>query len=256
MADIRVRGPGLRGRAGGPRRQLRQPRRGGRLVLLSTTRGEKVVDLWGGVADPPPAALGGGACQLVFSTTRGIVAICANQLIRQGRLDPDARVAEYWPGIRAQAGREDVLVRWLLSHKARAPGDRRHPLHQGRPWRGTRSWRGPRRAGPDLGTGRKHSCHAATFRMARGELIRRVDGRSVGAYVAEGRRAARRRPVGPGVPETASARSPRSLPIDLPDSENVRMVIEQVLGPDNITGKALRTPCPRSCSAAPRAPST
>lgn len=206
-------------------------------------RGEKVVDLWGGVADPATGRpYEEDTCQLVFSTTKGIVAICANRLIEQGRLDPDARVAEYWPEF-AQAGKEDVLVRWLLSHKAGLPViDGTLSIEE------TLAWDPVVEAlaaqAPIWEPGTQHGYHATTFGWLVGELIRRVAGRSVGAYVAEEIAGPLGVDLWVGVPEDRLGQVAPLVPIDLPDNENVRMVIEQVLGPDSITGKALRTPCP------------
>src|SRR4051812_20505791 len=60
--------------------------------------GKKVVDIYGGVAD---VATGRpyteDSLQLVFSTTKGATAMCANLLIERGLLDVDAPVAQYWP---------------------------------------------------------------------------------------------------------------------------------------------------------------
>src|SRR3954447_10544080 len=66
-------------------------------------RGEKVVDLWGGIAD----ATSGrpwteDTLQLVFSTTKGIAAIAAHLLAERGELDLDAPVVEYWPEFAAE----------------------------------------------------------------------------------------------------------------------------------------------------------
>ena len=58
--------------------------------------------------------------QLVFSTTKGATAACANLLAQRGDLDIDAPVAEYWPEFKA-AGKGDIPVRWLLCHKAGLP---------------------------------------------------------------------------------------------------------------------------------------
>ena len=88
-------------------------------------RGEKVADLWGGVADESTGRpWEEDTLQLVFSTTKGITAICAHLLAQRGELDLDAPVAEYWPEFKA-AGKENVPVRWLLAHRVGLPG-----LHQ------------------------------------------------------------------------------------------------------------------------------
>ena len=56
-------------------------------------RGAKTVDLWGGVADVETGSpWEEDTLMLVFSTTKGATAICANRLVQQGLLDPDAPV--------------------------------------------------------------------------------------------------------------------------------------------------------------------
>src|SRR5271165_4072968 len=81
-------------------------------------RGKKVVDLWGGVADTNTGRLWDeDALVLVYSTTKGITAMCANKLVQEGAIDVEAPVATYWPEF-AQAGKEEVTVADLLSHRA------------------------------------------------------------------------------------------------------------------------------------------
>ncbi|MGZ6972912.1 MAG: serine hydrolase domain-containing protein, partial [Acidimicrobiia bacterium] len=61
-------------------------------------RGEKVVDLWGGTTDEATGQPWEEDTMIVvFSTTKGATAICANRLAQEGRLDVNAPVAEYWP---------------------------------------------------------------------------------------------------------------------------------------------------------------
>ena len=70
-------------------------------------RGQKVVDLWGGIADAHSGrAWEEDSIVLVFSTTKGLTAVCANKLAQEGRLDVDAPVASTGPSS-AQAGKED-----------------------------------------------------------------------------------------------------------------------------------------------------
>src|SRR5690349_9407925 len=60
--------------------------------------GEPVVDIWGGMADVASARTWErDTIVIAFSCTKGATAVCANKLIQQGRLDPDAPIAEYWP---------------------------------------------------------------------------------------------------------------------------------------------------------------
>ena len=81
-------------------------------------RGEKVVDLWGGIADQDTGAPWNEDTLIpVFSTTKGATAICANKLAQEGKLDVEAPVVTYWPEF-GQAGKETMPVSYLLSHQA------------------------------------------------------------------------------------------------------------------------------------------
>src|SRR5581483_4288043 len=60
-------------------------------------QGRKVVDLYGGHFDRKGSApYGADTLQLVFSTTKGATAVCANLLAQRGQLDLAAPVASYW----------------------------------------------------------------------------------------------------------------------------------------------------------------
>ena len=58
--------------------------------------------------------------QLVYSSTKSATAACAHLLVQPGQLDLDAPVARYWPEF-AAAGKDQIPVRWLLSHQAGLP---------------------------------------------------------------------------------------------------------------------------------------
>jgi CubicO group peptidase (beta-lactamase class C family) len=60
--------------------------------------GRLVVDLWGGYKDAKRTQLWQQDTLVnVWSVTKGITAICAAQLIEQGRLDINQKVSFYWP---------------------------------------------------------------------------------------------------------------------------------------------------------------
>src|SRR6185436_15316835 len=81
-------------------------------------RGQKVVDLWGGVADQATGSdWQEDTMILVFSTTKGATALCANRLAERGELDVEAPVTTYWPEF-AAGGKQDMPVSHLLSHQA------------------------------------------------------------------------------------------------------------------------------------------
>ena len=93
-------------------------------AVCFTLDGETVIDLWGGFLDlekTQPWAR--DTLVNVYSTTKGMTAICAHQLVERGQLDLDAPVARYWPEF-AKQGKQDLPVRWLLSHRAGLPAIR------------------------------------------------------------------------------------------------------------------------------------
>ena len=81
-------------------------------------RGEMVVDLWGGLANTatrkPWTA---DSLIVVFSVTKGLVAMALNMAAERGAFEWDAPVARYWPAS-GQAGKETITVRQLFNHRA------------------------------------------------------------------------------------------------------------------------------------------
>ena len=87
-------------------------------AVAVTLAGQPVVDLWAGHTDKARTqAWARDTIANVFSTTKGMTAICAHRLVDQGKLDLDAPVVRYWPEF-GQAGKEKMPVRMLLNHQA------------------------------------------------------------------------------------------------------------------------------------------
>ncbi|MDG2050509.1 MAG: serine hydrolase [Myxococcota bacterium] len=146
--------------------------------------GETVIDLWGGFLDlEHTRPWQRDTLVNVYSTTKGMTALCAHQLAERGLLDFDAPVAQYWPEFAAQ-GKQDLPVRWLMSHRAGLPAIREVLPHAAlydweemtRALANTEPWWEP---GTDQGY------HALTFGHLVGEVIRRVSGQSVGTFFKE-----------------------------------------------------------------------
>ncbi len=146
--------------------------------------GELVVNLWGGLADRRRnVAWQENTLVGVFSGTKGLVATCMLLLVEREELMLDSPVCRYWPEFSAN-GKDHILVRDVVSHQAGLPGlvtpvgieeatddvrmarllAAQHPL--------TTPSDGPR-------------YHAMTFGWLCGELVRRVDGRSIGRFLRE-----------------------------------------------------------------------
>jgi CubicO group peptidase (beta-lactamase class C family) len=85
--------------------------------------GKVVADLWGGKASKA-RSWQQDTPTVIFSCTKGLVAILIGELVREGRLDLDAPASVYWPEFAAR-GKDAIPVRWLLSHRAGLPATRR-----------------------------------------------------------------------------------------------------------------------------------
>ncbi|MET7663345.1 serine hydrolase domain-containing protein [Streptomyces sp. NPDC005356] len=144
--------------------------------------GAPVVDLWGGWADAARTrAWERDTVVNVWSTTKGPTALCAHILIDRGLLDLDAPVATYWPEF-AAAGKEGVLVRHLLSHRAGLAGLREpHSLEQLFDWELTTSRLAAQEPWWEPGT--VSGYHALTYGFLVGEVVRRVSGLLPGAFL-------------------------------------------------------------------------
>jgi CubicO group peptidase (beta-lactamase class C family) len=81
-------------------------------------RGEKVVNLWGGVRNKATGAPWlEDTMVVVYSTTKGLAAMTLALAHSRGWLDYEERVCKYWPEF-AQKGKETITVRQLLAHQA------------------------------------------------------------------------------------------------------------------------------------------
>src|SRR2546423_201003 len=91
--------------------------------------GRPVVDLWGGAADRAGKPWERDTLGVVWSCTKGAVALCAHVLSARGQLDLYAPVARYWPEF-AQNGKDAITLKLLLTHQAGLPAIRQ-PLRPG-----------------------------------------------------------------------------------------------------------------------------
>lgn len=147
-------------------------------------RGELVVDLWGGSLDEAGTTPWEQDTIInVFSTTKTMSCLSLLMLVSRGLVDVDLPVHRYWPEFE-QAGKEGVLVRHVLSHTAGLPGwDRRLETADLYDWERVTALLAEQ--APWWEPGRKSGYHGISQGNLVGELVRRVDGRSVGTFFAE-----------------------------------------------------------------------
>lgn len=153
-------------------------------ALAVYRRGECVVDLWGGYCDKSRTRPWTRDTLVnLWSTTKGIAALCVARLVDRGALDYADRVADHWPDF-AAAGKAEVTVAQLLSHQAGLPGFAKpivaddlfdQPACAARLAAQAPLWQ----------PGTANGYHAATWGVLVAELVRRVDGRTIGRMLAE-----------------------------------------------------------------------
>jgi CubicO group peptidase (beta-lactamase class C family) len=169
--------------------------------------GETVVDLWGG-------SFGEDTVGVVWSCTKGAVALCAHILAGRGQLDVNAPVTQYWPEF-GKNGKEGMPVRYLLCHQGGLAAFR-DPIPDGAfcDWDFVVERLAEQE--PLWEPGTRNGYHALTFGHLVGEVVRRIDGRSLGTFFAE-------EVAGPlgldfwiGLPEEVEPRVAPTIPADPP----------------------------------------
>lgn len=156
----------------------------GGAALCVYHRGERVVDIWGGVRDTLRMPWQADTMAVSFSTTKGVAATALHVMVDQGLLDYDDPVARFWPEF-ACNGKDRITVRHLLCHEAGLYRLRSQIDHASR----MRDWEYMTtmlaRSTPANEPGRVNAYHALTFGWLVGEVVRRVSGRSISEVVRE-----------------------------------------------------------------------
>jgi CubicO group peptidase (beta-lactamase class C family) len=144
--------------------------------------GKPVVDLWGGYADIANT----GPWQRdtlvnVFSVGKALCALAAARIVEQGLIDLDDQISKLWPEF-AQAGKDRITLRQLLSHRGGLPAIEKplpngaaldwnvmtHALEEQSPW-----WE------PDTAFG----YHVNTYGFLIGEIVQRAAGKTLGTLI-------------------------------------------------------------------------
>jgi CubicO group peptidase (beta-lactamase class C family) len=183
-----------------------------------TIDGKPVLDLWGGHADQSRTQPWARDTLVnVYSTTKGMTAICAHRLVEQGELDLDAPVATYWPEF-AQAGKGKVPVRWLLGHRGGLAAVRTVlPSAALYDWTAMTSALAAQE--PWWTPGEQHGYHAVTFGWLVGEVVRRISGKSLGTFFRDEIAAPLGLDFHIGLPEKEHERCGEMSMIPLPDPD-------------------------------------
>ncbi|MFV2176296.1 serine hydrolase domain-containing protein [Actinomadura sp. LOL_016] len=144
----------------------------------------KVVDLWSGIADRRTGREWRADTPCFgFSCTKAVTAAAAMLLAERGAYEVDGPVTAWWPEF-GTAGKDGTTAAHLLSHQAGLPAF-------ARPVSAEEAADAPARAAelagqePEWTPGEAHGYHALTYGWLAGEIVRRLSGRTVGAFVAD-----------------------------------------------------------------------
>jgi CubicO group peptidase (beta-lactamase class C family) len=203
--------------------------------------GKSVVDIWAGHADREKTRPWTRDTLVnVYSTTKGVTAICAHRLADKGLLDIDAPVAKYWPEF-AQAGKDKLPVRYLLSHKAGLAAVRK-PLDDDALFKWNKMTTALAEQEPWWEPGTKHGYHALTFGHLVGEVIRRITGKTPGTYLRD-------EVAGPlgldlhiGLDAKDDARTGDMIAMPPPGPGEPNLFAEIMKNPESVTFKAFMNP--------------
>jgi len=185
-----------------------------------------VVDLVGGVDLTADSVTG------VYSASKGVAAVALSTLIASGDLDLDERVAHYWPEF-AQKGKDRLLVRELLSHKAGLTNvdeglTQEELIHS--------ELAAAKLAAqmPQWYPGSTFGYHGLTIGVFMEELVRRLTGDSLQHLYETEIREPRGIDFYLGLPERLEPRFQRVLPLN-PSPEQAAFIASQAISPDSIT---------------------
>jgi CubicO group peptidase (beta-lactamase class C family) len=149
-------------------------------------RGEKVVDLWGGVRNKSTGEpWEENTMILIFSATKGLAGLAIALAHSRRLFDYDEPISKYWPEF-AQQGKDKITIRQLLAHQAGLYAlDERVDLKIEADLDRLAAILARQRPAWEPGT--RQAYHAITLGFYESELLRRVDPkhRSLGRFFHE-----------------------------------------------------------------------
>lgn len=157
-----------------------RPRSGQALSIWHN--GECVLDSYGGYSNYETRTLWKeNTPSVIFSSTKGILAVITAQLVQERKLDYEDLVVQWWPEFQLH-GKDKLTIRDLLSHRAGLP-----ILKNGVTLEQTLDWKYmvKRLEAESLlwPSGSEYMYHAKTFGWLIGEIIIRATGMSPGHYL-------------------------------------------------------------------------
>jgi CubicO group peptidase (beta-lactamase class C family) len=146
--------------------------------------GVVVADLWGGHADKAKTRPWRyDTLTNVWSTTKGVAAICFAMLVDRGKCRYEDAVARYWPEFAANS-KERVTIAQMISHQAGLCGFA-EPVTMDIIYDQDRAEALLAAQAPFWTPGEQSGYHALTVGILNNALFRRIEGRTLAAFVRE-----------------------------------------------------------------------
>lgn len=216
--------------------------------FAATLNSKFIIDIWAGHSDATRTKpWEKDTIVNVYSTTKIMTAICTLMLVDRGQLDLDAPVATYWPEF-AQAGKDTLPVRYLLSHTAGLPGfDTPINVKTLYDWDKIVNLLAAQKPWWEPGT--KSGYHAVTFGYLLGELVRRITGKTLGTFFREEVAGPLNADFHIGLPEEHDSRVGELIPAarDLsqfgeidPNSLFIKIFMNPIIAPEEVKTRAWR----------------
>ena len=154
------------------------------LQVAAYLNGKLVIDCWAGLADQAAKKpVDGNTMFMLSSTSKGVTSTCMHVLAEKHKLDYDMLITKVWPEFGAH-GKDRATLRHALSHQTGVP---QTPVGYTPAW--LPDWdkmcRGIADLTPMFPIGQRTAYHSLNFGYINGEILRRVDGRTINQFLQD-----------------------------------------------------------------------
>jgi CubicO group peptidase (beta-lactamase class C family) len=154
------------------------------LQVAAYLDGKLVVDACAGRADEASGKkVDPDTLFMLSSTTKGVTSTCMHILVEKHKLDYDMPIVKVWPEFGAH-GKELATLRHALTHQTGVP---QTPVGYTPDW--LPDWdkmcRGIADLTPMFPIGQRTAYHSLNFGYINGEILRRIDGRTIGQFLQD-----------------------------------------------------------------------
>ena len=154
------------------------------IQVAAYLNGKLVIDAWAGMADPATnKPVDGDTLFMLSSTTKGLTSTLMHILVEKHKLSYDMPIVKVWPEFGAH-GKQDATLRHALSHQTGVP---QTPVGFTPEWipDWDRMCKGIADLTPMFPIGERTAYHSLNFGYINGEILRRVDGRTIAQFLQD-----------------------------------------------------------------------